>query len=253
MMRGSRRLLVATAAVAALALIWPQTAFAHGFGERYDLPVPLSLYITGAGLTVALSFVAVAVFLRNPESSFDYPRLRLSWRPLRVLASSPVLTTLRAATLLLVVLVIVAGGLGAQRASANIAPTLVWVYWWVGLAFASALIGNVWALINPLRTSFEWMDSAAKRLVPGGLSFGQEPTAYPEKWGAWPAVILFCLFAWFEIAYEGSDDPGTLAIAIAGYALVTWWGMALFGVREMAAQRRGLFHPLWIPGQIRSP
>ena len=232
MIRGSRPLLGAAAAVAALSLIAPQTAFAHGFGERYDLPVPLSLYITGAGLTVALSFVAVAVFLRNPEASFHYPRLKLTQRPLGILASSPVLNGLRAATLLLVVLTLVAGGLGAQRASANIAPTLVWVYWWVGLAFASALIGNVWALINPLRVSFEWMDSAAKRLVPGGLSFGQEPTAYPEKWGAWPAVILFCLFAWFEIAYEGSDDPGTLAIAIAGYALVTWWGMALFGVEK---------------------
>ena len=234
MIRRSRWPLAATAAsLTALALIAPQAAYAHGFGERYDLPVPLSLYITGAGLTVALSFIAVAVFLRNPQASFEYPRLRLSSLPgFGVMASAPVLNTLRAITLLIVVLVIVTGGLGVQRASTNIAPTLVWIYWWVGLAFASALIGNVWALINPLRTSFEWMDSAARRLVPGGLSFGEEPTAYPEKWGAWPAVVLFCLFAWFEIAYEGSDDPGTLAIVIAGYALVTWWGMALFGAEK---------------------
>ena len=29
---------------------------AHGFGQRYDLPLPLWLYLSGAALTVALSF-----------------------------------------------------------------------------------------------------------------------------------------------------------------------------------------------------
>jgi hypothetical protein len=39
-------------------------AAAHGFGQRYDLPLPLSFYIWGAGATVALSFVGFALFLR---------------------------------------------------------------------------------------------------------------------------------------------------------------------------------------------
>jgi hypothetical protein len=34
----------------------------HGFGERYDLPVPLWLWVTGAGATIVLSFVIVGVF-----------------------------------------------------------------------------------------------------------------------------------------------------------------------------------------------
>ena len=31
--------------------------FAHAFGRPYDLPIPLSLYLAGAGVVVALSFV----------------------------------------------------------------------------------------------------------------------------------------------------------------------------------------------------
>ncbi|HYZ43570.1 MAG TPA: hypothetical protein VE667_01820, partial [Xanthobacteraceae bacterium] len=39
-------------------------ATAHGFGQRYDLPIPLAFYIWGAGATVALSFVGFGLFLR---------------------------------------------------------------------------------------------------------------------------------------------------------------------------------------------
>jgi hypothetical protein len=40
-------------------------AYAHGFGERYDLPVPLWLYLTGAGAAVALSFVVIGFSMRG--------------------------------------------------------------------------------------------------------------------------------------------------------------------------------------------
>ena len=64
-----RRLALTTVPLAALlaafALLVPQVVHAHGFGEKYDLPLPLSLYVTGAGLAVALSFVIVAVFVRR--------------------------------------------------------------------------------------------------------------------------------------------------------------------------------------------
>ncbi len=52
-------------------------AYAHGFGERYDLPVPLWLYITGAGATVAVSFVVIGFFIRGTPGLRGYPRLNL--------------------------------------------------------------------------------------------------------------------------------------------------------------------------------
>lgn len=43
-------------------------ARAHAFGARYDLPLPLELYLAGAASAVALSFVimALASGLRTP-------------------------------------------------------------------------------------------------------------------------------------------------------------------------------------------
>ena len=45
----SRRRAIAIAGPLLLFAAAPGTAYAHGFGERYDLPVPLSLYVIGRG------------------------------------------------------------------------------------------------------------------------------------------------------------------------------------------------------------
>ena len=51
--------LVAAGCALGFGVVIPSQAYAHGFGERYDLPVPLWLYVGGAGATVALSFVVI--------------------------------------------------------------------------------------------------------------------------------------------------------------------------------------------------
>ena len=61
----ARVLLLGGLFLAALVLFQPGLAEAHGFGERYDLPVPLWLYLYGAGATVLVSFVVVGMFLRG--------------------------------------------------------------------------------------------------------------------------------------------------------------------------------------------
>ena len=52
-------------------------AYAHGFGERYDLPIPLNYFLVGAGATVALSFLVIGLFVRGGSSGFRYPRYNL--------------------------------------------------------------------------------------------------------------------------------------------------------------------------------
>ena len=61
------------------AFVWllPETATAHGFGQRYDLPIPLPFWVFGAGATILLSFALVAVFARGTAGSFRYPRVNL--------------------------------------------------------------------------------------------------------------------------------------------------------------------------------
>jgi len=46
------------------------------------------------------------------------------------------------------------GTFGSQNPTRNLAPTAVWVIWWVGVAYLSALFGNVWMILNPWSALF---------------------------------------------------------------------------------------------------
>ena len=51
--------------LAATVVFLPTFASAHGFGQRYDLPVPLGLFMLGAGASVVLSFLGMGLFVRK--------------------------------------------------------------------------------------------------------------------------------------------------------------------------------------------
>jgi hypothetical protein len=141
------------ATLAATALVWlgSATAHAHAFGERYDLPLPLWLYLVGAGAAVGFSFLILAIFARGAAGSSGYPAFNLlRLAVVRPLASRPVLAAVRGLSAALFVFLLIAGFFGNQDgAFENIVPTAVWVIWWVGLAYVSALLGDLWSLINP--------------------------------------------------------------------------------------------------------
>ena len=143
-MRGSGQRVTALCLALWLSLGWSGPAAAHGFGQRYDLPVPLWLYVTGAAAAVALSFLVVGVFVRGTYRLHAYPRLNLLQYPIGRLLAHPVcLFCLRLLSVCLFVLVILTGLLGNPHPMRNLAPTLVWIVWWVGLAYVSALSGNL--------------------------------------------------------------------------------------------------------------
>ena len=229
-MRHSTRILLALLLVAAGALA-AQPAYAHGFGERYDLPVPLGYYMVGAGATVALSFVVIGVFVRAAPGLYGYRRHNLfSHKPLAALLQSRAFTVAaQAAAVFLFLLVVATGLFGDPSPSANFAPTFVWVIWWVSLGFFVALVGNLWALMNPWSVLFGWAEAVKRRFRPDSdLDLGFE---YPAQLGAWPAFALFLVFAWLENAFPGASDPLNIALLVLAYSLVTWAGMFLFGRR----------------------
>ena len=69
-------------------------AAAHGFGQRYDLPLPLSLYLFGTAAAVILSFVVVGLFARHTPGACSYPRIDLLAHPLGQWLAHPVLLAL---------------------------------------------------------------------------------------------------------------------------------------------------------------
>ncbi len=203
-------------------------ASAHAFGQRYDLPVPLGLYVAGAAAAVAVSFLIMGVFVRGTAGVRTYFRLNLLRSRAGLLLARPaVLDAFRGLSVALFLLLVVAGLWGNQYPTKNLDPTLVWVIWWVGLAYVSALGGNLWALINPWKAVFGWAERIYHRLRPGAELSRRLP--YPAALGVWPGVGLFLAFAWVELVFDGRAVPRNIALMALGYSLVTWTGMFLFG------------------------
>jgi len=210
---------------AAFAALAATPAQAHGFGQRYDLPLPFSLYLFGTAAAIVVSFVIVGLFLRSEPRAGSHPRIDLlAYPPGRLLAATiPAFQTLSVS---LFVIVILAGLFGNQNPYRNIAPTLVWVIFWVGLTFVSALIGNLWALINPWRALFAAAEWLGRQRGGGELSLR---LPYPEPLGVWPAVVLLFAFCWTELVYPNAAVPAHLAILTIAYSALTWTGMVVFG------------------------
>ena len=216
----------AAVAVGALALtVSPLSA--HAFGQRYDLPIPLNYFLVGAVATVFLSFVLIGLFVQRHPEKFDYPRLNLLRVPgLGPVLSSPVVSAVvRTVSVLMFLLLLVAGFFGTDRAIENISPTFIWIIWWVGMGYIVALVGNVWVFINPWKITFEWY----QRLRGHADEPEDPPFTYPQGLDIWPALLLFFLFAWAENVYTGAFRPFTLSVMVVMYSIVMWVGMAAFG------------------------
>jgi len=227
------RVFASTAAVAAL------PASAHGFGQRYDLPLPLSLYLGATASAIVLSFVVAALFVRDAGGAEGYPHHDLLVHRLgRFIASSWVACTLKVLCVILFIVTVAAGLVGNPDPYRNIAPTLIWVVGWVGLVYVSAFVGDIWPIINPWRTLFETAGWAAR--ISGLSPVASVSSAYPQRLGVWPAFVLLFVFSWTELVYPSPALPLHIAVLMLAYSLVTWLGMALFG-RDVWLQHAEVF------------
>src|SRR5215471_959816 len=231
----AKRPVVGLCAAIAGACAFAASARAHGFGQRYDLPLPLSLYLFGTAAAVVLSFVVVGLFTRHSPGARGYPRIDLLAHPVdRWLAHPVLLASLKLITAGVFVSTVTAGFCGNQDPYRNIAPTLVWIIWWVGLAIFSAFVGDLWALINPWRSLFDWADWAYRALS-GRTSLALR-LPYPEALGVWPAVGLLLAVSWTELVFPSPAVPANISRLALAYSLLTWGGMVLFGSEIWAAR-----------------
>jgi hypothetical protein len=230
-----RRLIIAAAATGLVAAISITPAQAHAFGVRYDLPLPLWLYLAGAAGAVALSFVIMAVVFRDAPTHVRRLRIDLlRFGPMRILAHPVVTGVLQAISVGLFFLILATGFFGTNDTLGNFAPTFVWIIWWVGFAYVAALVGNLWPVVNPWSIVFAGLEQLA------GL-FGKQDwlnwgLACPRWLGVWPAVVLFAVFAWLELIYGRAKLPEDLATLILAYSALTWIGMAAFGREQWLAR-----------------
>jgi hypothetical protein len=216
-------LIRAAAAALTAALLVAEPAHAHGLVQRANLPIPEWLFGWAAAAVLVVFFAALGLLWSRPRLEED------AWRPLpfgigKVLASKPVEIVCGTLGVALLVVVIVAGFAGPPDPLSNFAPVFLLIVVWVGMAFASVLFGDVFRAFNPWRAV-------------GRLLFRSEAHPYPERFGVWPAAANLLFFTWVELASGWGEHPARLAAATVAYSLVTWTGMAYYGVETWT--RRG--------------
>jgi len=207
-------------------LVLPALAAAHGFGQRIDLPVPLYLYLFGGGALVALSFILLGLVPNKLSGALHaYPKYdltRLRW--FRVIASQMALMPLKLLFVIILLVAVASGIWGDQNPAFNMLPTVVWILFAIGIPFVSAIIGNIWHVINPLKTLFEYAEALLRR-----FNIVTSKQTWPLWLGVWPAFVLFFAFRWVENISFDSSTPFPLALFVLLYMSITFAGMAFFG------------------------
>jgi len=215
-------------AVATISVFFSIPAYGHGFGLRYDLPLPLALWIGGAASTVLVSFLIVAIAVRSNAFVAAPAQLDLGRRQLRnSVAHGMAGFVARLLAVSALALVVVAGIIGEQIPTRNLAPTAIWIAWWIGFSYVSAFVGNIWSVVNPWAAVFDWCE----QLVCNSAKPRTAKVHWPGWLDVWPATGLFLVFAWLELIWEGRSIPLRLAWMAIGFSVLTWTGMFLFGRR----------------------
>ena len=195
----------------------------HGFGQRYDLPISLALYLYAAAGVVVISFVLVVLFAGEQvgAKAIQYPRRAVPF--LTAAGRSPwprVVGGVLGVFGLLVV--VVAGFFGSTNAYYNPAEYFTWIYFWALTVILSGVVGNLWSLLNPWAAIF---DTVARfvRIKP--------VWKLPDV-GVWPATAAYLSFACLELTSGMASRPMIVAIAAVVYSVITLGGMLVFGRDE---------------------
>lgn len=222
----------AAAAIAFLAIALalaslPSPALAHATERGFVLLLPTEYYLAGGTAAVAVSFLLLFLVPGRIIERVVAGRIPLfpipSWLPVATSACS----------FLLMVALIAAGLAGTRDPLENPLPLAVWTLWWVCLTIAHALVGDLWAGLNPWTAPYRLLCALGWRRGANGAPL----LRYPEWLGYWPSVIGLLAFAGFELIDLAPDNPPRLACAIAIYWAVAFFGMLLFG--EKAWRARG--------------
>lgn len=202
------------------------TVLAHAFGARYDLPIPLYLFVLGGALVVIASFLIILPRGRAEAAEDEQVTdgahlhgLHLGWGALSVLWLA---------------FLCWCGFVGSQEVAENLITTIFWLIIWIAVPLSVAIIGDWTQPVNPYAFLAKVCDSdRARRAVLGGPA----PVRWPDALGWWPAVVLFFAAACAELIFNLTTTvPHVVAGMLTAYAGLTMLGGFLFGEQWL---RRG--------------
>ena len=184
---------------------------AHAFGVRYELPIPLLVFVLGGAAVVAVSFLIVLPTRVSPAPVAVADRTAVRHVPLT--AGLPGLVILG--------LLCWSGLAGSQEIPENILPTLFWVYVWVVLPLLCGIVGDFTSGSNP----FGFLRA---RVGVGRAG----PLRWPRWLGWWPAVALAGLGTLAELVFNASATlPRFIAWMLLAYSAMCVLMGAVFGAQ----------------------
>ena len=111
---------------------------------------------------------------------------------------------------------------GNPDVDSNLAPFVAFLLVWVGATVASALVGDLWAAVNPFAT----LAYLTGRIRRSGRP-GNEPD--PARAGEPIALLGIVVFLWMELAYHQGAAPRTIGAYLLLYAIVLVAGALIYG------------------------
>ena len=158
---------------------------AHGFAYKYDLPLPLNLYVFGSSSIVLISFLMLLCWGQSTKVLLN---LKLShtfknpnFHEIHRMAEA----TLGTLSIVLLGGILCAGLFGDPNTLSNPLPVTIWVLWWVGFFYFTALCINLWNTLNPWAFSFQLAEIATRKSI--------QLTSYPNWLGYWPSFLFFLI------------------------------------------------------------
>lgn len=184
------------------------TAGAHELSRsRFSAPLPLPLLFLGAGATVALT----AVYLAVTEDRDDFGERQLG--TISPATANGLRVGSRWLFFLLFVATLVAGLFGRQVPAENVATLFVWSVWLKGTAILSMAIGSPWQALSPWRTLYDTLC----RLEGDEIAI----FSYPEGLAEWPALVGFVVgVGIIENLTTIPRSPLITALLLAVYSLL---------------------------------
>jgi len=201
--------------ILSLFFLIPTPAYAHAFGQQYVLPVPFWLYAYGAASAVIISFVIVGFFVKETKKKSGYPTKDITGI-LNFAQNRAFLNIVKAISVLLLIITILSGLFGIQDPTANFNMTFFWIIFYLGIAYISALFGDIYATLNPWKIISEKFFSNEEKIF-----------QYPKKLGYCPALLFYFLFVWIELV--GRVGPYGLSLALVIYSVISFLGAYSFG------------------------
>lgn len=194
--------------------------FLHGFGQRYDLPASLALYLYAGAGVVIVSFVLIVLFSADQvgAKAVRYPRRAIPF--LVPVARSPLPRLIGGVIgVLALATTVITGLIGSSDPTKNPAEYLTWIYFLAATVILSGIVGNLWYLLNPWAAIYD----AMTRVVRLG------PVWKLPNVGIWPAAAFYFSFACLELTSGMANRPWLVALAALSYTCLTLAGMVLFG------------------------